>query len=125
MKSEIDEIALQGIEFWSNVSDEEVDLAIEGSEAAELGEPPQRTSRFYAKGALQYLVPILMQKLSQQEELDDEDEWNPCKAASVCLMLLASCCEENILTYVLPFVKENIKSPDWRYRDAALMAFGM
>lgn len=66
MKSETDEIALQGIEFWSNVSDEEVDLAIEISEAAELGEPPQRTSRFYAKGALQYLVPILMQKLTQQ-----------------------------------------------------------
>lgn len=66
MKSEVDEIALQGIEFWSNVSDEEVDLAIEISEAAELGEPPARTSRFYAKGALQYLVPILMQKLTQQ-----------------------------------------------------------
>ena len=28
MRSEIDEIALQGIEFWSNVCDEEVDLAI-------------------------------------------------------------------------------------------------
>lgn len=66
MKSDVEEIALQGIEFWSNVSDEEVDLAIEGSEAAELGEPPARTSRFYAKGALQYLVPILMQKLTQQ-----------------------------------------------------------
>lgn len=70
MKSDIDDVALQGIEFWSNVSDEEVDLAIEGSEAAELGEPPQRTSRFYAKGALQYLVPILMQKLTQQVRAD-------------------------------------------------------
>ena len=32
MKSETDEIALQGIEFWSTVCDEEVDLAIELSE---------------------------------------------------------------------------------------------
>ncbi len=56
--------------------------------------------------------------------MDDEDEWNPSKAASVCLMLLASCCEEDILPHVLPFVKENIENPDWRYRDAALMAFG-
>ena len=32
MKSEIDEISLQGIEFWSNVCDEEMDLAIEASE---------------------------------------------------------------------------------------------
>lgn len=53
MKSDIDEVALQGIEFWSNVCDEEVDLAIEASEAAEQGRPPERTSRFYAKGALQ------------------------------------------------------------------------
>lgn len=66
MKSDIDDVALQGIEFWSNVSDEEVDLAIEDSEAAEVGRPPQRTSRFYAKGALQYLVPVLMQKLTKQ-----------------------------------------------------------
>lgn len=37
MKSDIDEIALQGIEFWSNVSDEEIDLAIEETEASEAG----------------------------------------------------------------------------------------
>ncbi|XP_057376341.1 importin subunit beta-1-like [Daphnia carinata] len=124
MRSEIDEIALQGIEFWSNVCDEEVDLAIEASEAAEMGRPPEHTSKFYAKGALQYLVPVLMQTLTKQEEYDDEDDWNPCKAAGVCLMLLANCCEDVIVPHVLPFVKENIENPDWRFRDAAVMAFG-
>lgn len=124
MKSDIDEVALQGIEFWSNVCDEEVDLEIEATEAAEQGRPPTRTSRFYAKGALQYLVPILMQTLTKQEEHDDEDDWNPCKAAGVCLMLMATCCEDDIVPHVLPFVKDNIKHPDWRYRDASVMAFG-
>ncbi|XP_013772921.1 importin subunit beta-1-like isoform X2 [Limulus polyphemus] len=124
MKSETDEVALQGIEFWSNVCDEEVDLAIEASEAAEQGRPPERTSRFYAKGALQYLVPILMQTLTKQDEHDDEDDWNPCKAAGVCLMLMATCCEDDIVPHVLPFVKDNIANPAWRYRDAAIMAFG-
>nr|CAD7425304.1 unnamed protein product [Timema monikensis] len=124
MKSDVDEVALQGIEFWSNVSDEEVDLAIEDTEATEAGRPPCRTSRFYAKGALQFLVPVLMQKLTKQEEYDDEDDWNPSKSAGVCLMLLATCCEDDIVPFVLPFVKDNIKSTDWRYRDAALMAFG-
>ena len=124
MKDERDEVALQGIEFWSNVCDEEVDLSIEAMEASEQGIPPARTSRFYAKGALQYLVPILMQTLTKQEEHDDEDDWNPCKAAGVCLMLMANCCEDAIVNEVLPFVTKHIGDADWRYRDAAVMAFG-
>lgn len=32
MKSDEDEISLQGIEFWSSVCDEEVDLSIEAAE---------------------------------------------------------------------------------------------
>jgi len=124
MKSDIDEVALQGIEFWSNVCDEEVDLVIEASEAQEQGRPPERTSRFYARGALQYLIPVLTQSLTKQEEFDDDDEWNPCKAAGVCLMLMATCCEDTIIAHVLPFVNDNISSPDWRFRDAAVMSFG-
>lgn len=61
MKSETDEVALQvtlhyslallllspqGIEFWSNVCDEEVDLQIEASEAQEGGRPPEHVSRY-------------------------------------------------------------------------------
>eukprot|EP00090_Calanus_glacialis_P035670 TRINITY_DN6084_c0_g1_i1.p1 TRINITY_DN6084_c0_g1~~TRINITY_DN6084_c0_g1_i1.p1 ORF type:complete len:888 (-),score=295.59 TRINITY_DN6084_c0_g1_i1:805-3468(-) len=124
MKSETDEVALQGIEFWSNVCDEEVDLQIEASEASEGGRPPEHVSRFYAKGALQFLVPALMSSLTKQDEYDDEDDWNPCKAAGVCLMLLATCCEDDIVPHVLPFVKDNIKHANWRHRDAALMSFG-
>ncbi|KAA0710753.1 Importin subunit beta-1 [Triplophysa tibetana] len=124
MKSDIDEVALQGIEFWSNVCDEEMDLAIEATEASEQGRPPEHTSKFYAKGALQYLVPILTQTLTKQDENDDDDDWNPCKAAGVCLMLLATCCEDDVVPHVLPFIKEHIKHHDWRYRDASVMAFG-
>ncbi|XP_041374480.1 LOW QUALITY PROTEIN: importin subunit beta-1-like [Gigantopelta aegis] len=124
IECDIEQISLQGIEFWSTVCDEEVDLAIELSEAAEQGRPPERTSMFYAKGALQYLLPLLLNTLTKQEEVDDDDEWNPCKAAGVCLMLMATCCEDDVVGYVLPFVKENIGSQDWRFRDAAVMAFG-
>lgn len=124
MKSENDQISLQGIEFWSNVSEEELDLAIENQEAHEIGRPPNRVSKHYARGALQFLVPVLIEKLTKQEEFDDEDDWNPSKAASVCLMLLASCCEDDIVPFVLPFVTENIKSTNWRFRDAALMSLG-
>lgn len=88
------------------------------------GRPPVRTSRFYARGALQYLAPVLMQKLTKQDDCDDEQDWNPSKAASVCLMLLSNSCEDEIVPHVLPFINSNIKSEDWRYREAALMAFG-
>ena len=59
-----------------------------------------------------------------QEELDDEDDWNPCKAAGVCLMLLAQCCENDILNFVTDFIRSNIVSDNWKSRDAAVMAFG-
>lgn len=39
-------------------------------------------------------------------------------------MLLATCCEDDVVPHVLPFIKEHIKHPDWRYRDASIMAFG-
>jgi importin subunit beta-1 len=66
MRSPDEDVALQGIEFWSNVCDEEVDLAIELSEAQEQGRPPERTSQFYAKGALPFLIPILQETLTKQ-----------------------------------------------------------
>ncbi|EDV26853.1 uncharacterized protein TRIADDRAFT_54185 [Trichoplax adhaerens] len=124
MTSHQDAVALQGIEFWSSICDEEVDLAIEAADAAEAGRPPEQTSKHYVKGALGYLVPILLQTLTKQSELDDEDDWNPCKAAGVCLMLVASCCENDVIGYILPFIKENIVHSDWQYRDAAVMALG-
>jgi len=38
--------------------------------------------------------------------------------------LLATCCENDIIPHVIPFVNDNIKDADWRHRDAALMSFG-
>ena len=66
-------------------------------------------ARSYAKGALQFIVPALMASLTKQDEYNDEDDWNPCKAAGVCLMLLATCCEDDMVPHVLPFGRE------WRY----------
>ena len=66
MKSECNEIALQGIEFWSTVCDEETDLAIEAAEAEEQGRPPEQVSRFYVRGALNFLIDVLLQTLTKQ-----------------------------------------------------------
>lgn len=42
----------------------------------------------------------------------------------MCLMLLSTCCEDDVVPHVLPFIREHIENPDWRYRDASVMAFG-
>jgi len=34
-------------------------------------------------------------------------------------MLLATCCEDDIVPHVLPFITGNIKNQNWRYREAA------
>lgn len=124
MKSSEDDIALQAIEFWSTVCDEEQDLAIEAAEAMESGRPPAQNSYHYARGALQFLVPILLLTLAKQEEFDDEDDWNPCKAAGVCISLMANSTDDAIIPHVIPFVKEHLDNLDWRFRDAAVMALG-
>ena len=60
-----------------------------------------------------------------QEEYDDEDDWNPCKAAGVCISLMASSCESDIVPQVLPFVDQHLQNMDWKFREAAVMALGM
>lgn len=124
MKCDDDDVVLQGVEFWSSVCDEEIDLDIEAQEAEEQQTTPHSFSKFYAKGALQYLTPELTKILMKQDEHDDEEDWTPHKAAGVCLMLLASCCSNAIIPHVLPFIESNIGSVEWKSRDAAVMAFG-
>lgn len=124
MKSTEDDVVLQGVEFWSSVCDEEIDLAIEAADAEDTNSTVQAYSRFYAKGALPHLTPILLEILTKQEEHDDDEDWTPHKAAGVCLMLLASCCTNEIVPNVLPFIQNNISNKDWKFRDAAVMTFG-
>ncbi len=66
MQSQEEDVALQGIEFWSSVCDEEMDLMIEAQEAADQGRAPANVSRHYAKGALKFIVPLLLTTLTKQ-----------------------------------------------------------
>ncbi|KAL3122426.1 hypothetical protein niasHT_001461 [Heterodera trifolii] len=124
MKDAEDDVALQGIEFWSNVCDEELNLAAEVEEAEEQGTTPEHVSRHYALGALQYILPTLTEKLAKQESESESEDWNPAKSAGVCVMLLAQCCGDSIIDPILPFIQQHFTNPDWHYREAAIMAFG-
>lgn len=124
MKHADERVALQAVEFWSTVCEEEVDLAIEAQEAQEYGETPETESRYFAKIALPEIVPVLLLLLTKQEEDADDDEWNVSMAAGTCLSLLAGAVQDAIVPAVIPFIEAHIKSEDWHNREAAVMTFG-
>ncbi|KAG9295964.1 hypothetical protein G9A89_011816 [Geosiphon pyriformis] len=124
MKHDDERVALQAVEFWSTVCEEELDLAQEALEAAETGDQPDRLSHNFAKAALPEILPVLLWLLTKQEEDADEDDWNVSMAAGTCLSLLAQCVEDAVVAPVIPFVENHIRSQEWRYREAAVMAFG-
>lgn len=45
-------------------------------------------------------------------------------AAGTCLALLALAVNDTIVQAVIPFIEAHITSPDWHFREAAVMAFG-
>jgi importin subunit beta-1 len=141
MKHSDERVALQAVEFWSTVCEEEIELAVELQEvrfqshnqecriltltqAAEYGELPETESKYFAKIALPEIIPVLLMLLTRQEEDADEDEWNISMAAGTSLALLAAAVQDAIVGAVVPFIEAHIKSPDWRQREAAVMAFG-
>ena len=63
----------------------------------------------------------------QSEDLDD-DTWTKSMAAGSCLGLLAQSVQSDVVqppSPVLPFIEANIQNANWRFKEAAVMAFGM
>ncbi|OWM81683.1 importin subunit beta-1 [Punica granatum] len=123
VKGDEEAVALQAIEFWSSICDEEIEL--QDYESPEVGESGAPHSCFIEK-ALSVLVPMLLETLLKQEEDQDQDDtvWNLSMAGGTCLGLVARTVGDAILPLVMPFVEENIKKPDWHCREAATYAFG-
>eukprot|EP00567_Pseudictyota_dubia_P000409 CAMPEP_0197465044 /NCGR_PEP_ID=MMETSP1175-20131217/64336_1 /TAXON_ID=1003142 /ORGANISM="Triceratium dubium, Strain CCMP147" /LENGTH=870 /DNA_ID=CAMNT_0043001049 /DNA_START=88 /DNA_END=2700 /DNA_ORIENTATION=+ len=127
IKNDKENVALQAIEFWSTLCEEEMDLQEEAAECAENGIPvePGRECVRYVAAALEHLAPLLTETLTKQDEDVDVDEeaWNLSMAGATCLGLVASTVGDAVVPIVMPFVQQHIKSENWRYREAATMAF--
>lgn len=115
-------VALQAVEFWSSICDEEIEL-LDYESAQSSGETSY--SQFIMK-ALPTLVPLLLETLLKQDEDQDQDDgiWNLAMAGGTCLGLVARTVGDDIVPLVMPFVEANILKPDWRSREAATYAFG-
>src|SRR4051812_25576303 len=107
MQNPEEKVALQAIEFWATVCDEEQELALEAAEAAEYGDKPDMESKHFAKTALPEILPVMLQLLLKQDEDADDDEWNISMAAGACIGLLAGVVSDAIVQPVIPFIEAN------------------
>ncbi|CAI9774196.1 unnamed protein product [Fraxinus pennsylvanica] len=124
VREDVEPVALQAIEFWSSICDEEIDILDEyGSDFTPDSEVP---CYYFIKQAIPALVPMLLETLLKQEEDQDQDEsaWNLAMAGGTCLGLVARTVGDDIVPLVMPFIEENITKSDWRQREAATYAFG-
>ncbi|CAN6467332.1 unnamed protein product [Victoria cruziana] len=124
IKSDEEPVALQAVEFWSSICDEEIEI----QEECEMGDDDYSSASHshFIKQALPHLVPLLLETLTKQEEDQDQDEgaWNLAMAGGTCLGLVARTVGDDIVPLVIPFVEQNITMPDWHCREAATYAFG-
>ena len=130
IKSDEEKVALQAIEFWSTLCEEEQELLDEEADAKDRGDavdaPLFPACVRYVAAALEHLVPLLMETMTKQDEdADGDDEnWNLAMAGATCLGLVAETVEDLVVPHVMPFVQQHIKSENWRYREASTMTFG-
>ncbi|EME28196.1 protein transporter [Galdieria sulphuraria] len=118
--NDVESVALQAIEFWTTISEEEI---YRNQEAEELNK--KSSSMNYIVQALPYLCPVLLRCLLLQEEDQDEDSWNRATASGTCLTLVAQASKDAVVPFVIQFVQEHIgNDTDWRSREAATLAFG-
>ncbi|KAJ3191090.1 karyopherin beta [Irineochytrium annulatum] len=124
MRSDIEQVVLQSIEFWSTVCEVEFTIKQEIQAATQAGDQPDVVLHYFAEKMADKLTNALLFMLTKKEEDDAEDEWNTPMAAATCLSLLATVIEDKILIHVIPWVEKHISEGDWHYREAAVMAFG-
>ncbi|CAM9917727.1 unnamed protein product, partial [Laminaria digitata] len=125
IREDQEDVALNAMEFWSSLCDEELEIMDEAAFERDPG--TARVSQNYVKAALASLMPVVLETLSKQDEdsADDLEHWDLAKAGATCLRLIAQLVEDDVVDLMVPFVTINIASQtNWRQREAAVMAFG-
>ena len=124
MKSEEEDVAKLAIEFWCTVCEEEISIDDDNQQAQQEGSTELRPFFQFAKIASKEVVPVLLNLLTKVDEDDPDDEYNTARAAYQCLQLYAQTIGGDVVPIVLMFVEQNIRSQNWRQRDAAVSSFG-
>jgi len=117
IQSDDESVALQAMEVWCTIAEEEMCLLDDDTEA--------HSCHNFIKNAAPHLIPVLLGTLTkQEEELQDDGTWDIASAGGTCLGLIANTIQDDVVALVWPYVQENIGKADWRFRESATMAFG-
>ena len=125
IKSDDTLVGQQAVEVWITLCDCEMAI-IDDRESGILGEDGQPPVLFsIVEQAAPALLPFLLEAMTKQsDDIDDADEWNIALAAAQCLDFVANTIGDKVVDMVIPFVSANVTNTNWRFRDAAITAFG-
>lgn len=118
MKSTDDRVACMAVEFWSTVCEEELNILLDEDNSESY------QSFNFALIAIGDVLPVLLELLTRQNDDPEDDDWTVAMAAAACLQLFAQDTTSYVVQPTLQFVEANINSPNWRNKEAAVMAFG-
>lgn len=125
MQSEDEKVACMAIEFWSTICEEELEISYQRHEMGlDNIQVSDLTTFNFALVAIQDVLPTLLTLLTRQNEDIEDDDWSVAMAAGACLQLFSSNVGNYIVEPTLQFISANISSTEWRYKEAAVMAFG-
>jgi importin subunit beta-1 len=121
-------VKLQAIEFWSTLADCEAEIQEVIAEEAETGQPITEVLHNIIPPVFPHLAPALLQLLPVEEDLDPDDidtgEWTLAMASAQCIRSIAICIGDQVVDIIQQYTTTNIVNPDWRLREAAVMAYG-
>jgi hypothetical protein len=119
-----EEVMLQAINFWSTLARVETHYQ-EAMEAGDDTVVSKKLAVLAAGTVLPQLLACILGEGRDYRETDpdsEDDSHNPYTAAAECLGYFAGLMKNDILAIVFPFF-DNLKSRDWKAREAALFAF--
>jgi importin subunit beta-1 len=119
-----EDVKMSAIEVWSTVASMEQEYLFNERQEASLGIPASRSpSPQYIQAAAETLFPMMLQTLAIVDEDADEDSWTLQAAASNCIEVMSLTIEGRVIPLTIPFIQQHIQSPDWKFRDASIVAF--
>lgn len=107
-------VALQSIELWCTIADEEVERIEDDADAGGDGASSGPRCHNFVQQAAPTLVPMLLEQLTKQESEEELEEgaWNLSTAGATCLSMVARCIGDQVVDMVMPFVQTNIGRND-------------